>query len=241
MNDVLRKLKKLFVLATRSSAWSALARYGVAASVEHDPVLREPIKTVIDIGANRGQFSLAVRHFHPAARIVAFEPLPSASAVYRKVFAQDPQNTLYSVAISPQAGEIAMHVAQREDSSSLLPITARQTEMVPDVVAIEQIKVSAGPLSRYISEQELSEPVLLKIDVQGFEKEVLAACETHFSRIDRIYVEASFITLYEGQALAPEIIEYLQKRGFALREVFNTTHDPATGEKVQADFLFARR
>ena len=79
----MRLLPKAAKLAAilRVSAWrKALRRHRVAAGVEHAVVLRQlaGCLTVVDIGANRGQFALAARQCFPAARIVSCEPLPAA-------------------------------------------------------------------------------------------------------------------------------------------------------------------
>jgi hypothetical protein len=83
------------------------------------------------------------------------------------------------------------------------------------------------------------EPALLKIDVQGFEMEVLRGAVEILSSFSSIYVECSFIELYSGQALINETIEFLYSAGFALAGLFNQTTD-SCGRPVQADVLFHR-
>ena len=89
------------------------------AGAEHRQILSPELVTVIDIGTNRGQFSLAVRRWSPNAKVFAFEPLSGPSAVFRKVFAGDSKLKLFQAAISPQAGEATIHISQADDSSSL--------------------------------------------------------------------------------------------------------------------------
>ena len=115
-------------------AWrAALRRHRVAAGVEHARVLRNlgPVRTVVDIGANRGQFALVARHCFPEARVVSFEPLPGPAALWQAVFKGDEQASLIEAAVGPDAGEAQIHVSARDDSSSLLPITARQNALFP--------------------------------------------------------------------------------------------------------------
>lgn len=64
----------------------ALVRNRVLAGAEHRHVLGPKLATVLDIGANRGQFSLAVRRWAPGARVVAFEPLAGAAGRFLEVF-----------------------------------------------------------------------------------------------------------------------------------------------------------
>lgn len=95
-------------------AWrAALRRHRVAASVEHAGVLRNlgPLRTVVDVGANRGQFALAARHLFPQARIVSFEPIAGPAALWRAVFAGDGRARLIDAAIGPEPGEAEIHVS----------------------------------------------------------------------------------------------------------------------------------
>lgn len=56
---------------------------------------------------------------------------------------------------------------------------------------------------------------------------------------DHIYVEASFLPLYRGQALAGEVLAHLAGRGFVLEAIYNGVPD-REGGLIQADFLFRR-
>ncbi|HEB94406.1 MAG TPA: FkbM family methyltransferase, partial [Gammaproteobacteria bacterium] len=80
----------------------------------------------------------------------------------------------------------------------------------------------------------------LKIDVQGFEMEVLRGCEELLRRFQYVYVECSFVELYAGQAFADEIIAFLRERNFILDGVYNPCYDK-NGRAVQADFFFVAR
>ena len=83
----------------------------------------------------------------------------------------------------------------------------------------------------------LDKPALLKLDVQGFELEVLKGSLETLKRIDYVYLEASFIELYKGQPLATEVITWLADHGFNLSGVYHVSFD-GTGRAVQADMLF---
>jgi hypothetical protein len=92
-------------------------------------------------------------------------------------------------------------------------------------------------LTEILSDKDIAEPALLKIDVQGFELSALKGCGALLERFHDIYVECSFVELYGGQAFADEIIMWLQQRGFRLAGVYNLALD-SRGLAVQADFHF---
>jgi len=195
--------------------------------------------SVVDIGANRGQFSLLVRALFPQAEIIAFEPLPHPGAVYKAVFAADAAVTFYPVAIGPKSELRTMHIAARDDSSSLFPIGQGQSRVFPGTEEIDTISVQVMPLEEAVGEASVESPALLKLDVQGFELEALRGCETILSRFDAIYCECSFIEMYEGQPLADEVIAWLKERNFRLVGIYNVFYDDG-GAAVQGDVLFKR-
>jgi len=215
----------------------AFLKYRVLAGVEHKPVLSAGLSTVVDIGANRGQFSLAVRHLAPKARIFAFEPLAAPAAVFRKVFAKDSLFTLHQAAVGAEQGEAIIHVTEDDDSSSLLPIGPLQRRLFPrmDEVRTETVRVSR--LAEFFSAEAIIPPALLKLDVQGYELEALKGCDDLLERFQYVYAECSFMELYTGQALAHEIIAWLNERRFRLSGVYNMHYD-RQGRAVQGDFLF---
>jgi hypothetical protein len=133
-----------------------------------------------------------------------------------------------------------MHVSGRDDSSSLLEISALQEEVFPGTGEASTITVQVGPLSDFVESPEITRPALLKLDVQGFELQALIGCESLISQFDYVYCECSFVELYSGQALAPDIIRWLDRRHFVLSGVFNTSFD-RVGQPIQADLLFRRQ
>jgi FkbM family methyltransferase len=215
----------------------ALLRHRVLAGTEHRYVLTQGIKTIIDVGANRGQFALAARKFSPTATIISFEPLAEPAAIYRKVFAGDEHATLHQVAIGPSVESRQMHVSARDDSSSLLRISSAQVANFPGTEEVGTIEVSVSPLEKFASAKELVRPSLLKLDVQGFEFEALLGCESLLNNFDVIYCECSFVELYSGQKLAPDIIAWLSSRAFELMGIYNPLYGNS-GEALQADCMF---
>jgi FkbM family methyltransferase len=210
-------------------------RHGVAATVEHWRALGGlDIATVVDIGANKGQFALFATAAFPGATIYSFEPLKEAATRFREVLREEV--TLFETAIGPRETEASIYISRRADSSSLLPIT-KQSEIFPGTELKEKQIIQVAPLSKHLDPQNIRAPALLKIDVQGYELEVLRACELLLTLFQFVYVELSYIELYGGQALAGEVISHLAERQFQLLGVYNQSTDP-DGKPVQADFLF---
>ncbi|THD09548.1 FkbM family methyltransferase [Metallibacterium scheffleri] len=227
----------------RVADWrAALRRHRVVAGVEHAVVLRQfnGCRAVVDIGANRGQFALAARHVFPDARIDSFEPLPAPAAIFSKVFAGDGRVRLHPYAVASTSGKAPIHVSARDDSSSLLPIGSEQDRIFPGTAEVAIAHIEMRRLEDVLQRADIAAPALLKLDVQGYELQALRGCETLLDAFAWVYCECSFVELYEGQALADEVIAWLRERGFGLLGAYNMAFDHA-GRAVQADFLFGRR
>jgi hypothetical protein len=101
-------------------------------------------------------------------------------------------------------------------------------------------EVTVRRLAQVIAPDALPDDgVFLKLDVQGFELECLRGCAEILPKCRQVYVEASFVELYGGQALLTDVARHLFDRGFALRGVHHCAYAD-DGSAVQADLLFVR-
>ena len=206
------------------------------AGVEHKAILNRPLSTVIDIGANRGQFALAARAIS-GAKVFSFEPLPEVALLFQKVFSDDLSVKLHGAAIGEKAEKKLIHLSARDDSSSLLEIGEAQSNFFPGTHEIGTLEVEVGPLDKYLTKEDIVRPAMLKLDVQGFELQALAGCRSLIDSFDYVYCECSFVELYKSQKLAGEVINYLNALGFGLTGVYNPSYD-RDGNCIQADLLF---
>jgi FkbM family methyltransferase len=236
----MRRSAKLIAILRVAPYRAALLRHWVAAAVEHDEALGVlTLRTVVDVGANRGQFALFALHTFPAARIVSLEPLAVPAARFRRVFAKERRVTLHHAALGPETGQSTMHVSGHDDSSSLLPITDTQGRLFRGTNEVRTETVRTAPLSEFLDGGSIEEPALLKLDVQGYELEALRACGELLDKFTYVCAEGSFIELYEGQVLADDLVAWLRERGYELVRSYGGISDEH-GQAIQADMLFKR-
>lgn len=234
---IIKKIAKALRLCLTPSYYSGLLN-GVAASIEHTAILKNyDFQSVVDIGANKGQFALLSRKLFPTAIVYSFEPLESARHIFSRIFSSEKRVKLYGYAIGDNNAEMMIHVSKEADSSSLLPISELQNKIYPGTYEVAQEKIKVATLDSMLKVDDINSPALLKIDVQGFESSTLAGCANLLRYFNVIYIELSFMELYRGQALADEIIYYLHQHNFSLGGIYNVSYD-AMGKAVQADFLF---
>ena len=233
------RLRKLQIILLHPMLRRAFFKNMVMAGVEHKVIINRPLSTIVDIGANRGQFSLAARQWAPQSKVISFEPLATPAALFRKVFAGDDSIKLYEAAIGPAVIDSVMHVSARDDSSSLLPISSLQDQIFPGTNEVGTVNVRVAPLGTFINESDIAAPAMLKLDVQGFELDALRGCESLLHKFDWIYCECSFVELYSGQSLAADVINWLFERGFNIKGIYNPSYY-RDGQAIQADFLFRK-
>jgi FkbM family methyltransferase len=236
----LLRIRKLAAVLQSPRLRRAFTRHRVLAAVEHGFVLRRGFATVFDVGANKGQFALAARAVLPRALIVSFEPLDGPLRTLGAVFEGDSAFRVHQTCLGSEAGEAEFNVSKHDDSSSLLEISELQTSTFPGTEVQRKERVQVQRLDGFLSTSSAIEgPALLKIDVQGFELEVLKGCGSELRQFDVVYCECSFMQLYEQQAVAAEVIAFLAARGYPLKGLYNPAYD-TTGRCIQADLLFER-
>lgn len=235
----LRRVRKLVLVLRHPAYWRGL-RHGVAAAVEHEgAALDHRYRTVIDVGANRGQFLLLAARRFPEAALLAFEPLAGPRERLREVVPRRRPVRLFEVALSNSAGTATFHVSRADDSSSLLPISTVQVSTFPGTDEVGQVEVRTARLDEVLGPVDLASPVLLKIDAQGAELAVMEGATRLLPAVATVLVECSFAELYEGQPTADDVIRFLHGHGFRLHSVGSVTTDGG-GRPVQADLVFER-
>ncbi|MFT4049440.1 MAG: FkbM family methyltransferase [Solirubrobacterales bacterium] len=238
MSAHLRKARKAAVLS-RTPRWRAALRHGVAATIEHADVdFGDDFKTVLDVGGHHGQFTLFALERFPDAQITTFEPQADGAEKITAVTAGEPRVKIENYALGAEPGSAELNISRRSDSSSLLPIGKGQTDAFPGTEAASTETIKVETLDNLLPDAP-TRPALLKIDVQGFELDVLRGATRTLAGIDAIFAECSFVELYEGQPLVGEIIAFLAGHDFAIAGVFGVNYDSA-GRCLQADFLFRR-
>jgi FkbM family methyltransferase len=214
------------------------SRFGLDGElVAHLP--RHEAITLIDIGANRGDFSAAVLGHCGIKRALLIEPQEERCTELKARFA-DPRFAISRCALLDRAGSASLQVLGADSCSSLLPVKADAgfSDRHIDVSVDKRQAVSVSTLDELLARHEWQEPIdLLKIDTQGTELQILRGATRALSSVRLLWIEVSFRSLYEGDAQFPEIHGFLGRSGFRLFS-FHEAFRGADGELLQADALF---
>ncbi|MCK4577971.1 MAG: FkbM family methyltransferase [Candidatus Marinimicrobia bacterium] len=195
--------------------------------------------SVIDVGANVGQFAVASAKLWPGAQVYSFEALPHALALLRKHTVRLPNVTVYPLAVGDEERQqVPFHVNVHSHSSSFLSLADQHLKSFPYAVEEKTIRIDMTTLDSKLGDQPLEKPTLLKIDVQGYEAKVLKGAIKLLKQIDYLLMEVSFKPMYHGEVCFPELLELLEKFSFRFLRPVDWLQDPRTGEVLQMDALF---
>ncbi len=197
-------------------------------------------QTILDIGANDGAFAERMRKQFPNARIISFEPLKDAYEALNKRMEGDKNFVAYNIALGESAGQTVIHRSASNPSSSLLPMGALHKKLYPHTAEHTDETIEIKRLDDVLNPQTLQKPLVIKIDVQGFEAGVIRGGQKIIKTADIVLVENSFVTLYEGQALFGEIHELMQQLGFSYRGRSETHYNEKTREPIYEDSVFMK-
>ena len=200
------------------------------------------IELLLDVGANVGQYGEHMREDGYTGRIVSFEPLKQAYATLAKKAARDPAWTVHErCAIGAEIGEAEINVSKNSVSSSMLPMLAAHSDAAPESVYLTKDLTKVLTLDSVIGQYRRGqERVFLKIDTQGFERQVLEGAQECLKFVAGVQLELSVVPLYESQNLYRYFLDYLAERGFVLWSLTPGFTDPETGQMLQFDAIFIR-
>ncbi len=197
--------------------------------------------TIIDIGANEGQFSERMRLLFPSAEIFAFEPLPDVYDTLVANFKTDANFKAFNVGIGATEGVSIFHKNESTASSSFMPMANSHKENFNFAIQTEPIELKIETLDAVFSQTTFSHPLLIKLDVQGFESEVIKGGSAILAQADIIISELSFYELYTNQPLFNTIYKQLQALGFMYVGSIEQLHSPLNNKVLQADGVFIKQ
>jgi FkbM family methyltransferase len=201
---------------------------------------QERINLVLDVGANVGQFVDQLRGIGYTGRVVSFEPLAAAHALLRKRAEADANWTIADrTAVGPTEGSVEIHVSNNSVSSSILGMMPSHSEAAPESSYVGTETVQMNSLDNLCG-LDSTDRVLLKVDVQGYEKNVLDGAHRTLENCRAVISEMSLIPLYDGQLLAREMWDLLAAQGFEAWSLESAFRNAETGRMLQLDGAFVR-
>jgi FkbM family methyltransferase len=201
-----------------------------------DVMKNHKIDLVLDVGANDGDFGREIRDRGYRGLIISFEPNPGAYTRLKKLTANDDNWFIYPHAIGMECREGRLFVAGNDVLSSFKGLT----KFGQNCVTVEQsVNVQIITLEDFLTKNpQFNRNIYLKIDTQGYEREVLLGAEKVLKYITAVQAELSLIHTYADEFDWIEAILWMRERGFEVATaVCNSAFDAQVRE---FDFVFVR-
>jgi FkbM family methyltransferase len=220
----------------------AIDRYKREASTRRMALFRRAgVDLVLDVGASVGEYAAELRRLGYRGRIVSFEPIGASFARLRARAERDPAWAAVHCALGLRSGRAQAFVSGDPRATSLLPMLPRHRQVARYFAPRRTEEVQVARLDRAILEHAgRDDRIYLKIDAQGFERQILAGGGRAMKRVIGVQLEMSLQALYRGEWLIGEAMRAMTRRGFRLCSLEYGFCDPATGEMLQVDGIFFR-
>ena len=195
------------------------------------------VRTVIDVGANKGRAARRFRRLFPQARVHCVEPIPRlCRRLEQWAETQGGAVEVFELALARAPSEQPLYVHRQSDILSTLAAPA------PGEAALyEPVRVRVETLDRLTGELSLEPDVLVKLDTEGLDLEVIRGGGETLRRAAAVIVEAAFHpnSAGEGAPTFEDIAGALRDLGYVYRG--NVRLGCRHGTPMLADVLFARR
>ncbi len=201
------------------------------------------INSVIDVGANKGQFALKLLENKFKGNIMSFEPLEEEHKILNEIsLNKEKWKIARRCALGKKNIKKKFHVSTNRESSSLLKILPKHTSLRPDSKTKKIEIINVEKLDNFHNEiTKLKKNLLLKIDTQGSEMDVLLGAEKVMKYIKYLFIEVSLIPLYKDQKLWLDIVSYLRNYKFDIWSIDQLLKNNITGQTYQVDIFFYKK
>ena len=198
------------------------------------------IRTVLDIGANTGQFASQLHRLLPGAMIYSFEPLEECYSELLKNMEHLPQFRAFNFALGDTNGQAQIYRNDYTPSSSLLSMEDIHKRAFPIAEHATPHTIEIRRMDDIAEKLEVVEKLLVKIDVQGTEDKVIMGGQRLLSTASVLIVETCFESLYKGQLLFDGIYDLLRQRGFLYAGSEGAERNPQNGRILYCDSVFCK-
>lgn len=233
-------------LGKKTGVYLKLKRFTASSSDELRTVMLLDlmgINCVIDVGANSGQFAESLYDFGYQHTVISFEPVKSVhEQLQKRAMKYDKWVVAEPCAIGDANGTSTINVSDATVFSSLLDIKKAYVESTQksQVVSSEEINVFRLDtiIGKYL-DVSADKRILLKIDTQGYEKQVLDGAPELLKSLVGLKIEIPLTPIYDGVAYTfYDIIDFMKENGYVPYSFNNEGVNLKTGRLNTIDGLF---
>lgn len=206
---------------------------------------RYEINTVIDVGANVGQYGLFLRKNGFKGKIISFEPLSETFQTLQKTASNDPLWQVFNFALGNLAEKKKINIVgksgQTDFSSFLTPNKLAVTDFAVDTKeSLSEIDVKVlGEMIEFLNLNPKSK-IHLKMDTQGFDLNVFRGAGRVLDFVWSMQSEVSFVPIYDGMPTFLESLELFTDNGFKVSGIYPVSRNKQKLSLVESDAVLVR-
>lgn len=240
MLDLINKGKKLVKNILNKFGYDIVSIYYRKTLIDFLNYFR--INVVYDVGANIGQFATTLRELGYQGKIISFEPLLSSFQYLKTKADKDPLWQALNFGIGNDNCDTIINLSADSDFSSLLNPLPRLTERFKESMPVAKKQIQIKKLdSIFRNFYKDGSRNFLKVDTQGYEKEVIHGGINSLIFFYGIQLELPAFPLYEGQSSFSEMLNLLDDNGFQLVIVNPVNYHKVKPSAMDFDCIFVNR
>lgn len=202
------------------------------------------IDIIFDVGASWGGYALTLRRFGYKNKIISFEPVKQSHKKLIKNSINDKNWIVHNrvVVSDKNQKKIDINVSKDFDNSSILELNDIHKENHKDSKYTHKEEVLCESLNVLMSQYQINrQNLMLKIDVQGYEMNVLNSCYNKLSLFKLVQLELSLQPLYKDQILYDKILNFMKDIGFEIWSIYPGYKKKNIGQLYQFDVIFYKK
>ena len=185
------------------------------------------IESIVDVGANEGQFALSMRSLGFRGKIYSFEPVEAAFEKLKQASATDDKWHVFDFALGAASGEALINVSGFSSFSSILDVNKYALERWKDSEVSHQQEIAIRTLDECASDGtvDCDGRLFLKMDTQGYDLEVFKGALSVLLGVSCILSELSLIPIYEDMPSYAESLAEYESHGFRVSGFYPITRN----------------
>ena len=185
-------------------------------------------RVIFDIGAATGEWARLAHQVWPAATIVGFEPNQSRIEALERTRAEVPGFSFHRCFLGAKASEDVAY-ADDQEQTSLFATSGRASATAP-----------MRTLDGMLAANQIPQPDLLKLDVQGYELEALSGGARAMASASAAILEVSLYAFAPGVPTLDRVLSFMRERGFVAYDLAGILRRPKDDRLAQLDVVFLK-